>query len=53
MHFLFMADSASPLILVVPIMRESLLKKKLRLAADLKLLLPVTPEIVDIANTCE
>jgi hypothetical protein len=33
-------------------MRESLLRKKLRLAADLKLLLPVTPEIVDIANTC-
>ncbi|MCX7365518.1 MAG: hypothetical protein NTV97_27325 [Alphaproteobacteria bacterium] len=31
-------------------MRESLLKKKLRLAADLKLLVPVTSQIIDIAN---
>ena len=31
-------------------MRESLLKKKLRLATDLKLLVPVTSQIIDIAN---
>ena len=31
-------------------MRESLLKKKLRLASDLKLLMPVTAQIIDIAN---